>query len=293
MVAVPPPQRRQKVNAGRGCFQGNLERHVFFLLFDACGFAMKLQVDASSVIELSLLDPCCSPRDNVPMKEGPDISRLAALLGDPARANILLALMSGKALTAGELAHEAGVTPATASSHLTQLVEADLLWTRKQGRHKYFALMDEDVAHAIEGLSYLAAAKGGLRTRTGPKDADLRDARVCYDHLAGGRAVQMFDFLARRSLLVVDHEAVSLSDDGASFVTELGIDVSALRANRRPMCRMCLDWSERRTHLAGALGAALLERFVELNWVRRYPSSRRVTFTPKGETAFRDLFGAQ
>jgi DNA-binding transcriptional ArsR family regulator len=251
---------------------------------------MQSRLDASMRIELSGVDYEAAPQDTEHMKEGPDISRLAALLGDPARANILQALMSGKALTAGELADEAGVTPATTSSHLQQLLDADLLWVRKQGRHRYFALKDEDVAYAIEALGYLSAAKGGLRTRTGPKDLQMREARVCYDHMAGGRAVQIYDTMARRSFLEIDHEAVTLSAEGESFVEQFGIDVAAIRTKRRPLCRMCLDWSERRTHLAGALGAAMLTRFLELNWIRREKDSRTIRYTPEGDRAYKQLF---
>lgn len=132
------------------------------------------------------------------MAEGPDITRIAQLIGDPARGAILSALMSGRALTAGELANEAGITPATASGHLGHLTEAGLIWPRKQGRHRYFAIVDEEVAQALEALSSLAAAKGHLRTRPGPRDEKLREARVCYDHLAGRRGVQLFDSLAGR-----------------------------------------------------------------------------------------------
>lgn len=224
------------------------------------------------------------------MKEGPDIARIAALIGDPARANILTALLSGKALTAGELAKEAGVTPATASSHLSQLVQADLVWPRKQGRHRYFALKDEDVAHALEGLAALAAARGALRTRTGPRDDELRSARVCYDHLAGAMAVQMFDSMAGRGFLTVRREDIALTATGEDFVRGAGLDLAPLRASRRPLCRICLDWSERRSHLGGALGAALLDHVLERGWAGRQTGSRRIVFSEPGRDAFDRLF---
>jgi len=224
------------------------------------------------------------------MKEGPDISRLAALIGDPARANILLARLGGKALTASELAEEAGVTPATASSHLAQLSGADLIWPRKQGRHRYFALKDADVAAALEGLIGLAALKGGQRTRTGPRDEALHTARICYDHLAGRRAVQMFDAMAQRGFLEVDRDHIALSATGVSFVDGIGVDVAALHAARRPLCRVCLDWSERRSHLSGALGAAMLQRFTDLKWIRRQAGSRQIHFTAAGTREFAAAF---
>ncbi|MEM6578480.1 MAG: winged helix-turn-helix domain-containing protein [Pseudomonadota bacterium] len=241
-------------------------------------------------IKVLSVDRNPAPDDTVTMKEGPDISRLAALIGDPARANILAALMNGKALTAGELADEAGVTPATASSHLAQLADAGLIRPRAQGRHRYFELCDADVAQMLEQLSYLAAAKGQLRTRTGPRDADLREARICYDHLAGARAVQLFDSMASRAFFDLGPDSVALSPAGETFVKDLGIDLASLQARRRPLCRVCLDWSERRSHLSGALGAALLARFVDLNWLDRQPGTRRAQFTKRGGAAFEDAF---
>jgi DNA-binding transcriptional ArsR family regulator len=225
-----------------------------------------------------------------PMTQGPDITRIAMLIGDPARANMLLSLMDGRALTAGELAEIAGVTPATASGHLAQLVDAGLLWPRKQGRHRYFALADEDVAHALETLDGLAAAKGHMRHQPGPKDAALREARICYDHLAGAAAVTMFDCLATGGHLTVNHEDIALTPQGAEFVTQLGVDVQAVQNLKRPLCRVCLDWSERKSHLAGALGAALLTRFEDLRWLTRSSDSRHVTFTPTGTRAFAQAF---
>lgn len=224
------------------------------------------------------------------MTQGPDITRIATLIGDPARANMLLALMDGRALTAGELAQVGGISAATASGHLAQLVDAGLLWPRKQGRHRYFALADADVAHAIETLDGLAASKGHMRHQPGPKDAALREARICYDHLAGAHAVKMFDCLATGGHLTVNHEDIALTDQGAAFIERLGVNVDAVSRLNRPLCRVCLDWSERRSHLAGALGAALLARFEELHWLRRSKDSRHVTFTPDGARAFSQAF---
>jgi len=150
------------------------------------------------------------------MKEGPDISRIASLIGDPARANILTALMSGKALTATELAGEAGVTVQTASAHLGKLLAAELIAVRKSGRHKYFTLGGEDVGHTLEALMGLAAGAGHLRTRTGLKDDALREARVCYNHLAGARGITLYQGLAARGVLHMDGEEVRMTDEGAA-----------------------------------------------------------------------------
>ncbi len=224
------------------------------------------------------------------MKEGPDIALLGSVIGDPARANMLIALMSGKALTATELASEAGITVQTASSHLSKLEGAGLLQQRKQGRHRYFALADDDVAQVLEAMMGLAASRGLMRTRTGPKDQALRRARVCYNHLAGDLGVQLFDSLQKRQLLTGTETDFALTDAGRDFLDDLGIDVEALERERRPVCKSCLDWSERRTHMAGALGTALLDRFIGLGWAERVPRSRIISFSTKGQKAFETHF---
>ena len=224
------------------------------------------------------------------MKDGPDIARIAALIGDPARANMLTALMSGKALTATELAAEAGVTIQTASSHLSKLDAGGLLKPRKQGRHKYFSLADDHVARVLEGLMGLAAGAGHLRVRTGPRDGALRKARVCYNHLAGDKGTQMFDSLQVRGFVRPEGGDLLLTEAGRSFAERLGVDVDALRSRKAPLCRECLDWSERRSHLAGSLGRAFMSRFEELGWVRREEGSRVVRFTAPGERAFDAAF---
>lgn len=221
------------------------------------------------------------------MKEGPDIARIAALIGDPARANMLTALMSGRALTATELATEAGITVQTASFHLSKLDAGGLLRLRKQGRHKYVSLANDDVASVLEGLMGLAARGGHLRTRTGPKDAALRKARVCYNHLAGDLGIRMFENFQHRGFLTGAEDTLGLTRAGAWFMTGFGIDLAPLEARTSPLCRECLDWSERRSHLAGSLGRAVLTRIEALGWARRDGGSRAVAFTAQGETAFR------
>jgi DNA-binding transcriptional ArsR family regulator len=229
------------------------------------------------------------------MKAGPDIAMVASLVGDPARSNMLTALMTGRALTASELAHQAGVTPQTASSHLAKLEAGGLIEQEKQGRHRYYRLADPDVAAVLEGLEGLAARAGHLRVRTGPKDPALRRARVCYDHLAGDLGVQMLDSMKRQRLLRQRKQDVELTAEGGRFLAEtLQVSADELAHPRRPLCKTCLDWSERRHHLAGTLGAALLNRFTELKWAARdaAPGSRVVNFTRQGEKRFAALFGA-
>ena len=228
------------------------------------------------------------------MKAGPDIAMVASLVGDPARSNMLTALMTGRALTASELAHQAGVTPQTASSHLAKLEAGGLIEQEKQGRHRYYRLADPDVAAVLEGLEGLAARAGHLRVRTGPKDPALRRARVCYDHLAGDLGVQMLDSMKRQRLLRQRKQEIGLTADGGRFLAEtLQISADDLAHPRRPLCKGCLDWSERRHHLAGTLGAALLKRFTELKWAARDSAqgSRVVNFTRQGEKRFAALFG--
>jgi len=224
------------------------------------------------------------------MKEGPDIAALGALIGDPARANMLTALLTGKALTASELAQEAGVSAQTASSHLGRLQDGGMIRQVRQGRHRYYSLSGEDVGQMLEALMGVADRRGHTRTRTGPKDPALRRARVCYDHLAGELAVRMHDSLVQRKMLRLDGDLIGLTGDGRRFMTGLGIDVGKLDGVRRPLCKPCLDWSARRYHLAGGLGAALLARFTELNWMRRDPGTRVILVSEQGETGFAEAF---
>lgn len=225
------------------------------------------------------------------MKDGPNIATLAALIGDPARSNILTALMSGKALTASELAHEAGVTAQTASSHLRKLEDGALIARRQQGRHRYFTLAGDEVARALEGLMGLAATQGQLRTRTGPKDQELRTARVCYNHMAGEMGVRLYRAMQDRGAFRTSHSGLDLTPQGYDFVRELGLDPDALPPSRAPLCRECLDWSMRQSHLAGRLGRALLSRFEDLGWVTRVPDSRILRVSRRGEKEFGRILG--
>jgi DNA-binding transcriptional ArsR family regulator len=215
------------------------------------------------------------------MKYAPDISKLAAVIGDPARAAMLSALMSGKALTSSELAVEGGIGAATASSHLAKLQEAGLVRMRPQGRHRYWSLTDAEVARVLETLMGLAARTQG-RVRTGPKDVAMRKARVCYDHLAGDYGVRLFEALVEKEVVVEWDDGISLGAGSSRFVAEMGLDLKP----GRPVCRACLDWSERRTHLGGSLGAALLTRFFDLGWAKRDGDTRAVHFTADGERRF-------
>jgi DNA-binding transcriptional ArsR family regulator len=224
------------------------------------------------------------------MKEGPNIALLGALVGDPARANILTALMGGRALTATELSEAAGVTLQTASAHLAKLESGGLLLQRKQGRHRYFALADEATGKLLESMMGFAASHGQLRHRPGPKEPALRKARICYDHLAGDYGVRMLDSLVATGAISSIDDGLALTEQGENRLSAIGIDVAALKSVRRPLCRACLDWSERRAHLAGSLGKALLSSFFDRGWSRRLEGSRSILFTSEGERQFLSLF---
>ncbi|MET3612265.1 DNA-binding transcriptional ArsR family regulator [Rhizobium aquaticum] len=222
---------------------------------------------------------------------GTRIAEIGAVIGDVSRATILLTLMDGRAFSAGELAAEAGVTPQTASAHLAKLSEAGLIAVHQQGRHRYFKLASGDVAELIEVLSALIAA-GPKRSRpTGPKDAAMRLARTCYDHLAGHLAVRVAESMEARGFIALSQDGASLSADGRRYVCDFGVDLEMHSMGRRALCRACLDWSERRFHIGGALGAGLLDRFIELGWLRRASSGRALTITRAGEAGFAREFG--
>jgi DNA-binding transcriptional ArsR family regulator len=225
------------------------------------------------------------------MRDGPNITNIAAMIGDHARAEVLTVLMSGMALTATELADAAGVTRQTISTHLAKLQDAGLLSVEAQGRHRYFRIADADVAQLLESLMGVAFGTGAVRVRSSPREPALRKARVCYDHLAGELGVLVYESLARRGAFALGADGVNLTDAGRDAVRALGIDLDKLPASRRPFCRTCLDWSERRHHLAGQLGTALLDRLQQLGWARRVPESRVLAFTPEGETALRAWLG--
>lgn len=212
----------------------------------------------------------------------------AALMGEPARANMLLAMMDGRALTAGELARCAGVTPQTASGHLAQLAAAGLVAALAQGRHRYFRLASPAVARMIEGVMGVTAELGaGAGPHVGPRDAALRRARTCYDHLAGELAVAIAARMVERGELVLGHDGAELTERGRGLLERLEVPAAAVRAP----CRACLDWSERRPHLAGPAASALYRRFVEHHWLRPREGTRAIELTRAGEAGLERWFG--
>ncbi|MCW6510095.1 ArsR/SmtB family transcription factor [Lichenifustis flavocetrariae] len=221
------------------------------------------------------------------------VAQIGALLGDPARAAMLQALMDGRALTASELAQVAGIAPQTASGHLAQLAAASLVTMSKQGRHRYHRLATPQVARLLENLMLVASDAVRMKPRVGPRDARLRLARTCYDHMAGWLGVSLADTLAARGWIEITDDAALVTPEGLQGLAALEIDAEASRTGGRRatlLCRPCLDWSERRPHLAGRLGTALCMHCLKQGWVRQQSGSRALDITPAGWRALRDEF---
>jgi DNA-binding transcriptional ArsR family regulator len=225
------------------------------------------------------------------MGAGLHIAEVANLVGDPARANILAALLDERALTASELAYAAGVSPQTTSSHLGKLAQAHLLDVEKQGRHRYYRLASPLVAQMLESVMAVSA-HGPRRGRPLARcDEGLRRARTCYDHLAGRLGVGLADALTQRGFIALDRDGGEVTAAGLTFFSELGLDLTAPAKSRRVFCRPCLDWTERRHHLAGHVGACLLRLCVDQGWITRRRDSRAVTITPAGAAQMHAIFG--
>lgn len=223
----------------------------------------------------------------------------AALIGDPARAAMLVTLMDGRALTAGELAGAAGVTPSTASGHLGRMLEAGLLALEPQGRHRYYRIASSSVAGLLESLMSVTgelndAARQCKRVSTGPRDRALRRARLCYDHLAGEIAVAIAATMIAREQLDFGQDGGALTEEGVRFLESLGVDLytgAAARSSHARFCRPCLDWSERRPHLAGQVGRALYAALSREGWIHAPTEGRAVAITPLGMRNFNRHFG--
>ncbi|MGK7863725.1 ArsR/SmtB family transcription factor [Falsiroseomonas sp. E2-1-a4] len=228
------------------------------------------------------------------MSSNAAMAEAASLVGDPARASMLNALMDGRALTATELAGVAGITAQTASGHLAKLSAAGLLAVERQGRHRYHRLATPAVARMLEAIMLVAGSlpPPAQPRRIGPADAAMRNARTCYDHLAGRLGVAIAEAMAARGQVELAPDGGAVTAAGVAFLEGFGI-ASQAEGSRRAFCRPCLDWSERRHHLAGGLGAALCTRCFELGWVKRVPQSRTVLVTRAGEAGLRQAFGIE
>ena len=224
-------------------------------------------------------------------------AEIGALVGDPARANMLEALMDRRSLTAKELAARAGISPQTASGHLSKMIMAGLIAMEQHGRHHYHSLASSEIARMLEGMQQVASTQNlkhaGRTIRTGPRDAAMRTARGCYDHMAGLLAVNITDAMIGRGQIEFEGDGGSVTETGRSFLEKLGIDIAAAAQSKRIFCRPCLDWSERRYHLAGAIGAALMHRTLELKWVKRQEGTRALAITRTGHDCFRRTFGIE
>lgn len=221
----------------------------------------------------------------------PSIAYLGALIAVPARANILSALFDGRALTASELAYAARVTPQTTSSHLAKLVEAKLLTVERQGRHRYYRLAGPEIADALEPLTLISPHRPVPPRSHAPDMQKLREARFCYDHLAGRLGVLVLDAMLRRGWLIAHGRDLDLSGKGRMFCQALGIEPAQVKAQRRAFARQCLDWSERRPHLAGALGASIAQAFLDRQWIAKARAGRQVTLTEAGRKALGERLG--
>lgn len=224
------------------------------------------------------------------MITGPIIAETAALLGDPARATMVSALLDGRALTASELASAARITPQTASTHLAKLTEAGVLSVVRSGRHRYFRLALPTVADLIDGIVAVALEKRPRHRPLSRQARALSAARICYDHLAGRLSVDLTDSLVAHEYIVLGDDIAEITTAGTRFLTAFGIELPTLRSTRRYFCRLCLDWTERRPHIAGAVGVALTKRCFDLGWIERTTRSHAVIVTPLGRRGFQKTF---
>ncbi|MFJ7405622.1 MULTISPECIES: ArsR/SmtB family transcription factor [unclassified Lysinibacillus] len=224
------------------------------------------------------------------MSINPNMAEVASLLGETSRATMLASLMDGRYHTASELAYMANIKPQTASFHLAKLVEGNLIKVEKQGRHRYFQLANEDIAQFLETFLAISPPPEVRSLKQSSQIQLLQDARTCYDHLAGKLGVNLTDSMVNSGYLQKEQKEYVVTPDGVAFFTQFGIDLEKLKRKRRSFCHACLDWSERRHHLAGALGHGLLTHFLELEWITRVPTIRAIKVTEKGRKGFQQVF---
>ena len=216
----------------------------------------------------------------------PNITQVASLIGDPSRAAMLMNLLGGRALPASELARAAHVTPQTASSHLAKMMEGGLVIHESHGRHRYYRLASAEVGQALEALNAIAPAKPVRSLRDSDQSKALRFARTCYDHVAGEVGVAFSNKMLNLGLIAENGRDFLVTSDGAKWLRDFGVDLHGLGQGRRQFARQCLDWSERRYHIAGALGAAVTNRLFELEWITRIPGGRALRVTSSGFQGF-------
>ncbi|AHC18155.1 MULTISPECIES: helix-turn-helix transcriptional regulator [Paenibacillus] len=222
-----------------------------------------------------------------------NVAMIASLVSEPSRAAILTALLDGRFHTASELAHMAGIKPQTASFHLAKMTEAQVVTVEKQGRHRYFGIQDPEVAQVMESLLSIAPPVPIHSFKHASENEALRLARTCYDHVAGQLGVQLMSFFIQKGILSEDQDGLHITEQGETFFTDFQIDLTQTRHKRRSFSHKCLDWSERRHHLAGALGNAVLDRLFELNWIERLPTTRAIRVTADGKRGFKEIFSIE
>ncbi len=221
----------------------------------------------------------------------PNVGKVAALIGDPVRSKMLFALLDGRELSASELAFRGDASPQAASAHLAKLVEGGLLCARNAGRQRLFRIASGEIAHAIEVLASIAPVTPVTSLNQHSAMQRLRVARSCYDHLAGRLGVALTDALTAQRLLAARSDAFTVTRDGERFFSDLRVDVERARAGKRHFARACMDWTERRHHIAGSLGAALLDRFLKNGWVLRNSRDRSLEITASGNEQLQNVFG--
>ncbi|CAM4496024.1 MAG: winged helix-turn-helix domain-containing protein [Paenibacillus macerans] len=222
-----------------------------------------------------------------------NVALIASMVSDASRSAILNALMDGRFHAAGELARMAGIQPQTASFHLAKMVDAGLIAVEKQGRHRYYGIRNPEVAQVMESLLSIAPPVKIKSLRQSAEEQTLRKARTCYDHLAGNLGVSLTQSLVREGILLEGENGFEVTKNGEAFFENFQIDLNRVKRKRRSFSHKCLDWSERRHHLAGALGHALLDRLLELNWVQRLPNTRAVKITPQGKAGLKETFALE
>ncbi|MGQ3479487.1 ArsR/SmtB family transcription factor [Paenibacillus sp. TY11] len=222
-----------------------------------------------------------------------NVAMIASLVSEPSRAAILIALLDGRFHTASELAHMAGIKPQTASFHLSKMTEAQIVTVEKQGRHRYYGIQNSEVARVMESLLSIAPPVQIKSFKQASEDEAIRLARTCYDHIAGHLGVQIMSFFIQKGILSEDQDGLHVTEKGETFFADLQMDLKQMRQKRRSFSHKCLDWSERRHHLAGALGSSLLDRLFELNWIERLPTTRALRITADGKRGFQEIFSIE
>lgn len=222
-----------------------------------------------------------------------DLGYITSLIGDPIRTTVLWTLLDNRAYTATELAISADTSPQNISMHLHKLVQADLLTVERQGRHKYYRFSKPEVAYAIEAIGNLIPNKTHQKMVTNKDNVAIKYCRTCYDHLAGKAGVSITESLLKQKIIIQNGADYNVTAKGENFFLKLGIIPAEIKTNRRTFAKPCLDWSERKHHLAGSLGASLLDKMLSLDWLRKTRNSRAIVITSKGQLELRDKFGVQ